>query len=245
MIEKFISHLRFSYDALYWQSPYFEHACKKYLLEKFKLKHELYLEEIKCLESHATVFYPCPDQNFSVLEQHAGPNIHIVHQDQVPCVLGMNVDVPLIYCENNRRIFQKLKKGAIVQVDALWEEGSYYACHIESAGAALWGVTSFEETCLAWFKTHRKELNADEERHLLTTLARFSSKFRYFEDIKNGKLKKPAEEIKMQVEGLAAEKKLLQYHLQMAQKNQQGRFFSEIETYLDELTTLSQEVLKR
>jgi hypothetical protein len=49
----------------------------------------------------------------------------------------------------------------------------------------------------------------------------------------------------MQVEGLAAERKLLQYHLQQAQKNHEGGiFFSEIEAYLEELQTLSQSVLR-
>lgn len=238
MLRVFISNLRVTYDALYWQSPYFEHPCKNYLLEKFKLKHELYLEEIKRLENLATVFYPFPNQNakhMALLEEHAGPNIYI----GVPSIDGMNDTVPLIYCENNRRAFQKLKTGAIMRVKGPWEEGSYYSCHMMAAGAALWGLSSFEESGLNWLKLHRKELKVEEERHLLTTLARFSSKYRDWQ------LKKPIEELKLQVEGFAAEKKLLQYHLQMAQKNQEGgRFFKEVESYLEDLSTLSQEVFK-
>jgi hypothetical protein len=243
MLQQFISNLRFSYDALYWQSPYFEHAFKGYLLEKFKLKAELHLEEIKRLENLATVFYMLRDtKHISALEQHAGPHIYI----GLPTIDGMDACVPLIYCENNRRTFQKLTHGAIISVEEPWEEGSYYSCHMIAAASALWGLSSFEESGLNWFKLYRRELKIDEERHLLTTIARFSSKYSYFEDIKNGRLKKPSDEIKMQVEGLAAEKKLLEYHLQQAQKNQdEGYFFSEIETYLEELTTLSQEVLQR
>lgn len=242
MLQQFISNLRFSFDALYWQSPYFEHASKAYLLEKFKLKAELYLEEIKRLENLATVFYMIPDtKHVSLLEQHAGPHIYI----GLPTIDGMNDCVPLIYCENNRRIFQKLTHGAIICVEEPWPSGSYYSCHMMAAGSALWGLSTFEEGGLNWFKLHRKELNVDEERHLLTTLARFSAKYRDFQNIKNGHLKKSSDEIKMQVEGLAAEKKLLQYHLQLAQKNQEeGCFFSEVEAYLEELTTLSQEVLR-
>lgn len=248
MLRQFVSSLRFSYDALYWESPYFEHPSKAYLLEKFKLKHELYLEEMKRLENQATIFYVFPSQNtkhFSLLEQHAGPNTYIVCPFSLPTVNGMKDSVPLIYCENNRRIFQKLTHGAIICVEEPWEEGSYYSCHMMAAGAALWGLSTFEESGLNWFKNHRKELKVEEERHLLTTLARFSAKYRYFENIKNGQLVKPSEEIKMQVEGLAAEKKLLQYHLQQAQKNQEGGiFFSEIDAYLEDLQTLSQSVLR-
>lgn len=248
MLEQFIQSLRFTYDALYWESPYFEHNCKAYLLEKFKLKHELYLEEIKRLERYSSVFYVFTDQNpkqFAILDQHIGPNIHIVSPFSLPAVKGMNESVPLIYCENNRRIFQKLINGAIISVDEPWEEGSYYSCHMLAAGSSLFGLSTFEESGIAWFKMHRKELEVEEERHLLTTIARFSSKYGYFESIKNGQLKKSSEELKMQVEGLAAEKKLLQYHLQMAQKNQVGGvFFSEIESYLEELTALSQDVLR-
>lgn len=255
MLQLFISGLRFSYDALYWHSPYFEHTCKPYLLEKFKLHHELYLEEIKRLESQATIFYVFPSQNekhFALLDQHAGPNTYIVVQvsdltgeRSLPFIQGMNENVPLIYSESNRRVFQKLYHGAIISVSAPWDENSYHSCHMIASGSALWGLSSFEESGLGWFKRHRKELKVEEERHLLTTLARFSTKYHYFENIKNGQLIKASEEIKMQVEGLAAEKKLLQYHLQMAQKNQEeGNFFSEIETYLEDLTALSQEVLR-
>ena len=255
MLQQFISSLRFTYDALYWHSPYFDHTCKTYLLDKFKLHHELYLEEIKKLESLALVFYVFPSQNikhFALLDQHAGPNTYIVVQScdlmgerSLQTIKGMKESVPLIYCESNRRAFQKLHHGAIISVTDLWEESSYYSCHMIAAGAALWGLSSFEESGLDWFKLHRKELKVEDERHLLTTLARFSTKYRYFENIKNGRFTKSSEELKMQVEGLAAEKKLLLYHLQEAQKNQEdGSFFSEIETYLEDLTTLSQEVLR-
>ena len=248
MLSEFISGLRFSYDALYWESPYVEFDSKAYLLEKFKLKAELYLEEMKRLEAKATVFYVFPSENakhVSLLEQHAGPNTFVVCPLSMPSLSGMKDKVPLILSEHNRRIFQKLTHGAIIRVDSLWEEGSYYSCHMMAAGVALWGLSTFEESGIHWFKVHRKELKVEDERHLLTTLARFSEKYRYFESVKTGRVIKPIEELKMQVEGLAAEKKLLQYHLQQAQKNQSGdRFFSEIDAYLEELTTLSQEVLK-
>lgn len=248
MLQQFVSGLRFSYDALYWESPYFDHECKAYLLDKFKLKAELYLEEMKRLENQAPIFYVFPSQNtkhFSLLEQHAGPHTYVVCPFSLPSVRGMKDSVPLIYCENNRRIFQKLTHGAIICAEEPWEEGSYYSCHMIAAGSALFGLSTFEESGLNWFKIHRKELNVDEERHLLTTLARFSAKYRYFENIKNGQSIKSSEELKMQVDGLAAERKLLQYHLQQAQKNQEGgAFFSEIEAYLEELQSLSQSVLR-
>lgn len=256
MIDQFISNLRFSCDAFYWESPYFKHDSKAYLLEKFKLKHELYLEEIKKLEKHATVFYVFSGDNAKhcmLLDQVAGPNTYIVcpfsliddQMRSLPSIEGMKDSLPLIYCENNRRIFQKLAQGVIIRVEGLWEEGSYYSCHMIAAGSALFGLSTFEESGISWFKHHRKEIKVDEERHLMTTLARFSAKQRYFENVKNGQLLKPQDELKMQVEGLAAEKKLLQYHLQQAQKNQgEGLFFSEIEAYLEELQTLSQEVLR-
>lgn len=209
-----------TFDSLYWESPYFALDCKSHLLEHAKLKVELLLEELAALEALSSVFYVIPEK-YTLLEQHAGPNTHLVVSSDI--ARGLNEAVPLILRDKFNSSF--------ISIEGAWEEGSYYACHVQAAGAALFGVATFEESGWDWLSVHRPEISKND-RPLLDALARLVDRKQRIKNV-------VPDELKMVQDVLSAEMKLFTHQLLQWQKSQdpyrKGKFIHEVECFLDVL----------
>lgn len=194
-------------DAFFWQSAIIKSDHRQHLLKHAKLRHELFLEELACLESFGQVFY-CIEGKEPLFRRHKAPNTVLVLPNDI-------IDL------TNIPHFST-KTAPIVRLSEPWIKGSFLDCYLQSHGKSLFGLSTFEEAVVDWLFACRPEFTS-QDRLLLC----------YLKDLDSFLSMPPltSDELKIHVEKVAADIKLIEYFI----SKRRGPLFSEISTYLADL----------
>lgn len=233
------------HDAIYWESPYFDRDCTDWLLACSRLRHELFLEELKVLESYGPLFYALPFKQAELdlrrWERHLGPSTYLVYSALdgdpahsflpaspyfhrgIPYFRGPQEGDIAFDREGVSRLIESACSGAFLHLQG---------CNLFLFAEALWKGVPPEASLARWWKLERKDIPFSQVKEVLYKLSSFMPK----RDFIKAKIAS-REDQKLHGDLLMGEIKLFEKAWEMEKKKGQKNameqhFVNEVDLYL-------------
>lgn len=248
------------HDAIYWESPYFERDCTDWLLTHFKLRYELFLEEIKALEGFSTLFYALPFKpaefemrHIKTFERHLGPFTYLVYSALdgdpalsflpqspyltrgLPYFSGREEGDIGFDREGVQRLLDSSCMGAFLHIKAPFDFNGIQGCNLFLFTEALWQGRAPEASLARWWALQRRDLPFLRYKEILHKLSSFLPK----RDFIRAKVAN-REDQKLHSDLLLGEIKLFEKAWELEKKKGQKSsseqlFVNEVELYLSNI----------